>query len=262
MSEVALLRVAELRHRYGARRNGGALAVDGVDFAVARGESFGIVGESGSGKSTIARIVSGLCWPTSGVVEYAGENVYPGRTAQRWVHSKVQSVLQDPYSSLNPRARVSTTLARALIVSGFPSERRRERIRELLDLVRLPVDVGGRRPSELSGGQRQRVAIARALAIEPELLVLDEPTSALDLSTQAQVVDLLGDLGRELGLTYVFVSHDLTLVAYFCDRMLVMQRGRAVETGSATELYYRPQDEYTKQLMAAVVVPRRNRGAG
>jgi peptide/nickel transport system ATP-binding protein len=256
MSAPELLRVAELRHRYGRGR---APAVDDVAFSVARGESFGIVGESGSGKSTIARIVSGLRRPTGGVVQYAGEDVYPGRTAPRWVHAKVQIVLQDPYSSLNPRARVATTLARALRVRGIPAERRQERVQELLELVRLPPDVAARRPSELSGGQRQRVAIARALAIEPELLVLDEPTSALDLSTQGQVIDLLADLRRELGLTYVFVSHNLALVAYFCDRTLVMHRGRAVEAGNSTELYHHPREDYTRQLMAAVVVPRRER---
>jgi ABC-type glutathione transport system ATPase component len=256
MSAPELLRVAGLHHHYARGR---AAAVDDVGFSVARGESFGIVGESGSGKSTIARIVSGLRRPTAGGVRYAGRDVYPGRTAPRWVHAQVQLVLQDPYSSLNPRARVETTLDRALRVHGVAGARRGERIRELLELVRLPPDVAGRRPSELSGGQRQRVAIARALAIEPKLLVLDEPTSALDLSTQGQVIDLLSDLRRELGLTYVFVSHNLALVAYFCDRTLVMHRGRAIEEGSSTDLYHRPREDYTRQLMAAVVVPRRER---
>jgi len=258
-----LLRVAELRHRYAARGQlfrrggGGAPALDGIDFAVARGEVFGIVGESGSGKTTVARIVSGLLRPSAGVVQYAGRDVYAApRGAPHWLYAKVQIVLQDPYASLNPRAQIETILSRPLAMRGESAPRRRERVRELLDLVGLQQALGARYPSGLSGGQRQRVAIARALAAEPELLVLDEPTSALDVLTQAQIVNLLGELRGRLQLTYVLVSHNLALVAYFCDRTLVMHRGQAVEEGIATELYYRPQHDYTKALVAAVVTPR------
>jgi oligopeptide transport system ATP-binding protein len=260
----ALLRVEDLSHYYSSRgvfrsRRGETPAVDGVSFEVARGVTFGIVGESGSGKTTLARIASGLRQPTSGTVRYNGRDVYAGGS-RRWLHERVQIVFQDPYSSLNPRARIATILERPLIVRGDSPERRRGRVRELLELVGLPPQIGSRYPADLSGGQRQRIAIARALAAEPELLVLDEPTSALDLSTQAQIVNLLGELQRRLDLTYVFVSHNLALVAYLCDRTLVMYRGRAVETGPATELYYRPAHEYTKQLMAAVVTPRARAG--
>lgn len=256
-----LLQVVGLRHRYpvrGVRRrdDGPAPAVDGVDFAVERGETFGIVGESGSGKTTLARVVSGLLRPSDGAVRYAGRDVYASsRGARRWLYEKVQIVLQDPYGSLNPRARIETILTRPLIVRGQPAAQRRVRVRELLDLVGLDQRLAKRRPSDLSGGQRQRVAIARALACEPELLVLDEPTSALDLSTQGQIINLLRELQERLELTYVFVSHNLGLVAYLCDHTLVMHQGKAVEEGPATQLYYRPQHEYTKALMAAVVTP-------
>jgi ABC-type glutathione transport system ATPase component len=261
VSGETILRVEDLRHHYPARgalrgRRSATAAVDGIDFEVRRGESFGIVGESGSGKSTVARIVSGLRRPTSGVVEFEDRPLYEGGADPRWLRPKLQIVLQDPYSSLNPRARVATILSRPLIVRGTPARQRQQRIRELLGLVGLPEALASRYPSDLSGGQRQRVAIARALAVEPAMLVLDEPTSALDVSTQGQVVNLLAELQARLGLTYVFVSHNLALVAYFCDRTLVMHRGQAVETGSATDLYYHPRHEYTRQLMASVVTPK------
>ena len=261
MSRAPVLRVRDLRHHYVARgrlrtRRAETAAVDGLSFEVAAGETFGIVGESGSGKSTVARIISGLRRPTSGVVEFEGRALYEGGAEPRWLHPKLQIVLQDPYSSLNPRARVGTILSRPLIVRGMQASRREERIDELLELVRLPAMLASRYPSDLSGGQRQRIAIARALAVEPSVLVLDEPTSALDVSTQGQIVNLLAELQEQLSLTYVFVSHNLALVAYFCDRTLVMHRGRAVETGRATDLFYRPRHEYTQELMASVVTPK------
>lgn len=257
ISPGPLLCVEGLRHHYPMPRRlvaspSAPSAVDGIDFAVGRGEAFGIVGESGSGKTTVARIVSGLLRPSDGKVEYEGRSVYAMRGAPRWLYEKVQIVLQDPYAALNPRARIETILSRPLALRGRPRAARVERVRELLDVVSLDQAVASRYPSQLSGGQRQRVAIARALAAEPELLVLDEPTSALDVSTQALIINLLQDLRAQLNLTYVFVSHNLALVAYFCDRTIVMHRGKAVEEGPATELYYHPQHDYTKELMAAV----------
>jgi peptide/nickel transport system ATP-binding protein len=262
MSRDAILHVENLRHVYVnraglGRRDADAVAVDGVSFDVGRGETYGVVGESGSGKTTIARIVSGLRVPTSGVVRFDGRDVYVDGRPRTWLHRRVQIVLQDPYSSLNPRARIAKILARPLIVRGDPRAARRKRVAELIDLVGLPPEVAARHPAALSGGQRQRVAIARALAVEPELLVLDEPTSALDLTTQGQIVSLLRELQQALRLTFVFVSHNLALVACICDRTLVMHKGKAVEEGHALELYRNPSHDYTRELMAAVVTPRK-----
>ena len=253
-----LVEVTGLSHRYrhfglGTRSRS---ALEDVTFRIARGESFGIVGESGSGKSTIAKILCGMITPTAGTVTYGGRGIHE-RGSRAWLHERVQLVMQDPYSSLNPRARIATILSRPLLLRGKNAVERRERIDELLRLVGLDAAIADRLPSDLSGGQRQRVAIARALAADPELLVLDEPTSALDLSTQAQIMNLLSDLQRRLNLTYVFVSHNLALVAYFCDNTLVMRQGEAVEFGQAAELFFHPQHEYTRELMAANAVPGR-----
>jgi peptide/nickel transport system ATP-binding protein len=261
-----LLTVDSLSFAYGTRRllgrGSAAPALEDVSFAVERGEAFGIVGESGSGKSTLARIVAGLLTPTGGRVLVDGREATGQHAASRSFRSRVQIVFQDPYSSLNPRARVETMLTRPLKVHDRARAGRSERVDELLELVGLGPGVRRAYPSGLSGGQRQRVAIARALAVEPELLVLDEPTSALDLSTQAQICNLLTDLRQRLNLTYLFVSHDLALVAYLCDRTLVLRRGRCVELGKADDLYYRPSHEYTKELMAAASVPQQTLRAG
>jgi ABC-type dipeptide/oligopeptide/nickel transport system ATPase subunit len=251
-----LVTVTDLTHRY--HRTGPNVLTD-VGFAIQRGDSFGIVGESGSGKSTIAKILCGMLRPTSGTVAYDGRELYEDRHLG-WLHEKVQMVMQDPYSSLNPRARIGTIISRPLIIRGLEASARRARIAELLTLVGLDQELAERLPSDLSGGQRQRVAIARALAADPQLLLLDEPTSALDLSTQAQIINLLQDLRERLDLTYVFVSHNLALVAYFCDSTLVMRRGEVVERGQAADLFFHPQHEYTTELMAANAIPRHRRG--
>jgi peptide/nickel transport system ATP-binding protein len=268
VTSQALLTVTGLGHRYDQRRHLFSLersvapALDNISFDVKRAESFGIVGESGSGKSTLGRILSGLLRPTAGSVLYDGRPVNgPSTQSPAWLHSQVQIVLQDPYSSLNPRSRIGSILARPLIVQGKDRRTRDERVKDLLEMVDLPGTLR-RFPGELSGGQRQRVAIARALAVDPRILVLDEPTSSLDAWTQAQIINLLSDLRTRLELTCIFISHNLALVAYFCDRTLVLHRGRAVETGDSADLYFRPRHHYTQELMAAVLEPYPRQTAG
>jgi len=215
-------------------------AVDDVSFTVERGETLALVGESGSGKSTIARLVLRLLDPTSGIVSFTGE--------------RAQMVFQDPYASLDPRMTAATTLAEPLVIAG----RRRDvkdRVPELLDLVGLGSEHAARYPHELSGGQRQRVGIARALALEPDLVVLDEPVTALDVSIQAQILNLLADLQKRLGLAYLFIAHDLAVVRHVADRVAVMHCGRLVETASAPALFESPAHPYTHALLSAAPEP-------
>ncbi|MFE7995467.1 ATP-binding cassette domain-containing protein, partial [Streptomyces shenzhenensis] len=221
------------------------LAVDDVSLTVRRGETLGIVGESGSGKTTLGRMLVGLLPPTAGEIRYAGR-------PHTGVDPAVQMVFQDPVSSLNPRRSVGESIADPLRARGRDEEYIRGRVRDLLERVGLEGAHYDRYPHEFSGGQRQRVGIARALAADPRVIVCDEPVSALDVTTQAQVVALLGELQRELGLALVFVAHDLAVVRRVSDRVAVMRRGRVVESGPADEVYDSPQDPYTKQLLAAV----------
>ncbi|MFT4013617.1 MAG: ABC transporter ATP-binding protein [Paracoccus sp. (in: a-proteobacteria)] len=224
-------------------------AVRGAGFQVARGESFGLVGESGSGKSTILRAITGLIGTWSGRVEVAGEAIQ-GTRRSRGFHRKVQMVFQDPYASLHPRHSVDHVLSETLHLQGMDGID--TRITRLLDSVGLGRGFRFRYPHQLSGGQRQRVAIARALAAEPELLLLDEPTSALDVSVQAEILNLLSDLRRDRGLTYVMVSHDLAVVAHMCDRLAVMRGGEMVEQMPAGALREgRAQTDYARDLMRA-----------
>lgn len=221
-----------------------------MSLSVRRGETLGIVGESGSGKTTLGRMLVGLLEPTAGVVRHAGRE-------QSGIHPSVQMVFQDPVSSLNPRRSVGESIADPLRARGSrerwrDEERIRGRVRELLERVGLEGAHYDRYPHEFSGGQRQRVGIARALAAEPHAIVCDEPVSALDVTTQAQVVALLGELQRELGLALVFVAHDLAVVRQVSDQVAVMRRGRLVEYGPADEVYESPRDPYTRQLLAAV----------
>ena len=240
-----------------------SVAVDGVSFEIEAGSSFGLVGESGSGKSTTARIVARLLDADSGSVELKGVDLLAmrGKDLLR-ARREVQMVFQDPFASLNPRWRVGNLVAEGLRIHHPQSgQSRRERVLELLDMCGLPANAAGRYPHEFSGGQRQRIGIARALAVEPEVLILDEPVSALDVSIQAQILTLLSRLQKELGLTYLFIAHDLAIVERFCDQVAVMQRGRIVEQGRPRELYQNPQDDYTKTLLCAIPIPDPRRRA-
>ena len=231
-------------------------AVKGVDFAVERGKTLAIVGESGSGKSTLARIIALIDPPSGGVLKVAGQVVDIGRKRLTPdMRSKVQMVFQNPYGSLNPRQKVGDVLMEPLLINtGMPASERRERAEAMLAKVGLMPEHFNRYPHMFSGGQRQRIAIARALMLNPALLVLDEPVSALDLSVQAQVLNLLADLQDEFNLTYVFISHDLSVVRYIADDVLVLSKGEAVEQGSREALFADPQHPYTRQLFAATPV--------
>ncbi|MFF0302343.1 dipeptide ABC transporter ATP-binding protein [Streptomyces sp. NPDC004562] len=233
-------------HRVFGRGKKAFAAVDGVSITVRRGETLGVVGESGSGKTTLGRMLVGLLEPTAGEVRHDGH-------ARAGVDPSVQMVFQDPVSSLNPRRSVGESIADPLRARGERDEARiRARVRELLERVGLEAAHHDRYPHEFSGGQRQRVGIARALAADPRVIVCDEPVSALDVTTQAQVVALLAELQRELGLALVFIAHDLAVVRQVSDRVAVMRRGRIVEQGPADQVYDHPQDPYTGQLLAAV----------
>ena len=231
-------------------------AVNGVDFAVKRGKTLAIVGESGSGKSTLARIIALIDAPSGGELRVAGEVVDISR--QRLtsdMRSKVQMVFQNPYGSLNPRQKVGDVLMEPLLINtAMPAAERREKAEGMLAKVGLAPEHFNRYPHMFSGGQRQRIAIARALMLNPALLVLDEPVSALDLSVQAQVLNLLADLQDEFNLTYIFISHDLSVVRYIADDVLVLSKGVAVEQGSREALFANPQHPYTQQLFSATPV--------
>jgi len=239
------------------RKVGEVRAVDGVSFEVQPGETLSLVGESGSGKSTTGYCVLQLLKPTSGSVRFEGTELTElGREDMRRMRREMQIVFQDPYSSLDPRMTVGDIVGEPLIVHGIGTRRDRTvRIRDLLDVVGFDPGYTNRYPHEFSGGQRQRIGIARALALSPKLIVCDEPVSALDVSIQAQILNLLKDLQRDFGLTYLFIAHDLAVVRGMSDRIAVMNRGQIVEHGPAEAVYTKPQDDYTKALLSAVPVP-------
>jgi peptide/nickel transport system ATP-binding protein len=232
-------------------------AVDGVSFDVSEGETLGLVGESGSGKSTTGYCILQLMKPTSGSVRFEGAELTElGREDLRRMRREMQIVFQDPYSSLDPRMTVGDIVAEPLTVHGIGNRRdRAARVRELLDVVGFNPSFTNRYPHEFSGGQRQRIGIARALALSPKLIVCDEPVSALDVSIQAQILNLLKDLQRDFGLTYLFIAHDLAVVRSMSDRIAVMNKGQLVELGPAEEVYTNPKDDYTRALLSAVPIP-------
>ena len=235
-------------------RDGGvSRVVDDVSFDIARGETLGLVGESGSGKSTVARMLLRLIEATSGEVRFAGEDVLGAKAgALRAMRKRMQIVFQDPYGALNPRMNVKQILAEPMAIHGErPEGGVDHRVGELLDTVRLERSALGKFPHEFSGGQRQRINIARALALRPEFVVLDEPVSALDVSVGAQVINLLQELQRARGMTYLFISHSMPLVRYLADRVAVLQRGRLVEIGDCAQVCESPREAYTRQLIAA-----------
>ncbi|MCU1493374.1 MAG: ATP-binding cassette protein [Acidimicrobiaceae bacterium] len=232
-------------------------AVDGVSLDVARGKTIALVGETGCGKSTLARCITRLYDLTSGKVVFDGEDISNhSRRRLRPYRRKMQMIFQDPYGSLNPRRRVGSIIADAFTIHGVAEgEERKAKVQELMELVGLNPEHFNRFPAEFSGGQRQRIGIARALALHPQLVVCDEPVSALDVSIQAQVINLLADLQDELGLTYVFIAHDLSVVRHVSDRIAVMYLGRIVEIADTDDLYARPRHPYTNALLSAVPVP-------
>jgi peptide/nickel transport system ATP-binding protein len=232
-------------------------AVDGVSFTLNEGETLGVVGESGCGKSTMARCVLKLLEPTDGKIMFKGRDISKlSRGDMRPLRREMMMVFQDPYASLNVRKRVGFIVAEALDVHGIgtPNERKR-RVKELLEVVGLNPEHYNRFPHEFSGGQRQRIGIARALAINPSLIICDEPVSALDVSVQAQILNLLKDLQKEFGLTYVFIAHDLNVVRHISDRVMVMYLGKAAELATRNELYTSPKHPYTGALLTAVPIP-------
>ncbi|MTH96746.1 dipeptide ABC transporter ATP-binding protein [Roseibium sp. RKSG952] len=258
MSDDAILKVRDLYRVYETkasmfRKATSLTAVKGVSFDVERGTTLAVVGESGCGKSTLARMLTMIDGQTSGTIEVDGLPIDISRTGiSKDMRQKVQIVFQNPYGSLNPRQKIGHVLEEPLLLNtDMPAAERRDLALSMLEKVGLQPEHYGRYPHMFSGGQRQRIAIARAIMMKPKLLVLDEPVSALDLSVQAQILNLLADLQEEMGLTYVFISHDLSVVRYIADKVMVMYFGEVVEYGTRDEVFDNPQHDYTKTLFAA-----------
>ena len=263
--DEVVLEVKDLAKYYPVKRGivlkrtiGEVKAVDGVNLSLRRGETLGLVGESGSGKSTLAKMLVGVEKPTRGSIRVGGEDLTTmGRAGVRRLRRDIQMVFQDPYTALNPRMSVGAIIGEPYIIhpKATPKQGRAKGVQELLELVGLNPDHINRYPHQFSGGQRQRIGIARALALKPKILLCDEPVSALDVSIQGQVINLLESLQNELGLSYLFIAHDLSVVRHIADSVAVMYLGRVVESGSDVEVYDRAQQPYTQALLSAVPVP-------
>ncbi|WP_075981431.1 ABC transporter ATP-binding protein [Bacillus massilinigeriensis] len=254
-----LLEIKNLKQYFNIGKPNEVRAVDGVSFDIYKGETLGLVGESGCGKSTTGRTIIRLYNATDGEVFFDGENVHgkKSRAQLKAFNRRMQMIFQDPYASLNPRMKISDVIAEGIDIHGLAKtkEERMNRVYELLETVGLSKEHASRFPHEFSGGQRQRIGIARALAVEPEFIIADEPISALDVSIQAQVVNLMKELQREKGLTYLFIAHDLSMVKYISDRIGVMYFGKMVELAPADELYNNPMHPYTQSLLSAIPLP-------
>jgi ABC-type oligopeptide transport system ATPase subunit len=249
-----LLKLSGVGKEYGKGKQA-FRAVENVNFSIYPGETFGLIGESGSGKSTLGKMIIGLDHPSEGTIEYEGKPLWTEKKFNRLKPGKMQIVFQDPQSSLDPRMTVKEIILEPLL--ALPASERlekgsTERLHALITRVGLKVEHLGRYPHEFSGGQRQRIAIARALITDPTFVILDEPTSALDVSVQAHVLNLLKELKRERGLTYLFISHNMAVIRYMCDRMAVMQKGRIVEMGSVSDIFDHPVEAYTKTLLSSL----------
>lgn len=228
-------------------------AVDGVSFSIEEGKTYGLVGESGSGKSTTGRAIIGLEDITSGKVLFEGQDITSKKSKTKDVRQDIQMIFQDPYSSLNPRKRVLDIIAEPIRnYENLTKGQERKRVQELLELVGLSPESISKYPHQFSGGQRQRIGVARAIALKPKLIIADEPVSALDVSVQAQVLNFMQDIQKELNLTYLFISHDLGIVKHMCDELAIMYKGRYVEQGTRDDIFNNPQHIYTKRLIAAI----------
>lgn len=264
-NKVWMLRVEDMKKYYPVKggiithTTGYVKAVDGVSFSIEKGETLGLVGESGSGKSTVGRQLVGLEKPTAGTIYYQGRNlaeIEKDKREMQKIRTKLQMVFQDPYSSLNPRKHIYEILSQPMLYHGISTkESVQQDVQRLLDMVGLPKSVLGRYPHEFSGGQRQRIGIAKALSLNPDFLVCDEPVSALDVSIQAQILNLLKNLQKELGLTMLFIAHGLGAVHYMSDHIAVMREGKIVEYGEARKVFTQPEHPYTQMLLAAEPIP-------
>lgn len=256
--QEVLLQIDNLKKHFKVSRGASLKAVDDVSIKIHKGETFGLVGESGCGKSTLGRVLVRLYEPSLGEVLYDGKDIFGVRSREkRELHRKVQMIFQDPQASLNPRMTVSNIVAEGIDIHGLARDReeRLNMVYGLLEKVGLNKEHANRYPHEFSGGQRQRIGVARALAVDPEFIVADEPVSALDVSIQAQVINLMRRLQKEQNLTYLFISHDLSVVRYISDRVAVMYLGQLVEMAESEDIYENPQHPYTKALLSAVPVP-------
>lgn len=256
---MALLEVRDLKVHYPIR--GGILnrvighvkAVDGVSFEIEEGKTYGLVGESGSGKSTTGKAIIGLEPVTAGKIFFEGKDITSMKSKTKDIRRNIQMIFQDPYSSLNPRKRVLDIIAEPLRnFENLTKKEEKMRVYELLELVGMSPESIWKYPHQFSGGQRQRIGVARAVALKPKLIIADEPVSALDVSVQAQVLNFMRDIQKELGLTYLFISHDLGVVKHMCDEIAIMYRGRYVEQGTRDDIFENPQHIYTKRLLAAI----------